>query len=216
MIKKDININYSIKTLIIAFGACAVMVGICYWLVDKPVVFFAHSHGFREYSFLHWMQKIPNVLLPLLPFALVYLGYKLYKKSFTYFDRFLLDCAVCLILITILKYPIKFIFARHWPSTFCENLSLLNDGVYGFSFFNFGKPFEAFPSGNAAKIFAIAAIIWFYYPRWRWLGVLTVILSVIGVIGLYYHFVSDVIAGAFFGITTAIVVLKFKFPGKTM
>lgn len=210
MIKKDFDINYSLKTFIIALGVCAVLVGFCYWFVDKPVVFFTYAHGFRDYSLLHWMQKIPNILLPLLPFALVYLGYKFYKKSITYFDRFIIHCAVSLILITILKYPIKYLFARHWPSTFCDNLSLLSHGVYGFSFFNIGKAYEAFPSGNAAKIFAIATIIWFYYPRWRWLGVLLVILSVIGVVGLYYHFVSDVIGGAFLGITIAVASLSPK------
>ena len=211
MIAKDFNINFSLKTFLAAFGVCVVLVGISYWFIDKPVVFFAHAHGFREYFFLHWMQKIPNILLPLLPFALAYLGYKFYKQSILHFDRFIFHSAVSLIIITILKYPIKFIFARHWPSTFCDNLSLLNDGVYGFSFFNIGKAYEAFPSGNAAKIFAIAVIIWFYYPRWRWLGILLVILSLTGVIGLYYHFVSDIIAGAFFGIICAIAALHFKF-----
>ncbi len=211
MAKKEFNIHLSKKTIIVACTACVLLTAVCYLFIDKPVVFFLHAHETREYSFLHWIQKIPNVLLFLLPFAFVYLGYKLYKKSFTYFDRFIFHCAVSLILVTILKYPVKFIFARHWPSTFCDNLSLLSDGVYGFSFFNIGKAYEAFPSGNAAKIFAIAAIGWFYYPRWRWLGVLTVILSVIGVVGLYYHFVSDIIAGAFFGLIIAITVLNGKF-----
>jgi membrane-associated phospholipid phosphatase len=208
MIKKDFDIEYSLKTFIITLGVCVVMIGLCYWFVDKPVVFFTHAHGFREYTILHWIQKIPNIIFPLVILAIIYLGYKFYKKSITYFDRFILRCIISLILITILKYPIKYFFARHWPSTFCNNLSLLKDGVYGFSFFNIGKAYEAFPSGNTANIFTIATITWFYYPRWRWLGILVVILSVIGVVGLYYHFVSDVIGGAFLGITMAIVTLS--------
>lgn len=216
MTEKKLNINYSIKTFIIAFSVCVLTVGLCYFFVDKPVVFFLHAHGFREYSWLHWIQKIPNVMLPLLPFALAYYGYKYYKKSISHFDRFILHCIVSLILISIVKYPIKYIFARHWPASFCNNLSLLNDGVYGFSFFNIGKAYEAFPSGNAAKIFSMATIIWYFYPRWRWLGVLLVILSVIGVVGLYYHFVSDIIGGAFLGITITVLTLKikFKYPPK--
>ena len=85
----------------IAFGVCTVLVGLCYWFVDKPVVFFTHAHGFREYSWLHWIQKIPNILLPLLPFAFAYLGYKFYKKSITYFDRFIIHCVISLILICV-------------------------------------------------------------------------------------------------------------------
>ena len=83
--------------------------------------------------------------------------------------------------------------------------------VPGKECFNIGKAYEAFPSGNAAKIFAVATIVWLYYPRWRWLGVLLVILSVIGVVGLYFHFVSDVIGGAFLGMTIAIASLNFNF-----
>ncbi len=203
-----IRTDYTLKRFTASFAVCAVLVWISYRFIDKPVVFFLHAHGARQYSFLHWIQKIPNALLPMLAVALVYLGYKRYKKSFTYFDRFILSCAISLILISVLKFPIKYFFARHWPSSFCNNLSLLEHGVYGFSFFNIGKAYEAFPSGNAAKIFAMALIGCHYYPRWCWLGILAVIVSIVGVVGLYYHFVGDVVAGAFFGIVMAIISIK--------
>jgi len=178
------------------------------------VVFFLHRHNFRDIVFLHWIQPIPNILLPLIPFAGVYLVYKWHRRYFSYFDRFLIQCIMAMVIISILKYPIKYFFARHWPTSFCNNLSLIHHGVYGFNFFNIGKAYEAFPSGNAAKIFAIATIVWCYYPRWRWAGILAVVFSVIGVVGLYYHFVGDVAAGAFFGITVALLVLKYDIPGR--
>jgi membrane-associated phospholipid phosphatase len=192
-----------------ALAACVAAVLLCYFFIDKPVVFFAHAHGAREYALLHWFQKIPNVIQLLSPAAVLYLVYRLYKKSLSHFDRFILHAVVTLIGITVVKYPIKYFFARHWPSTFYKgNLSLLDDGVYGFAFFEVGKAFEALPSGNAAVIFGLAFIFWFYYPRWRWLGALLCLLSAVGVIGLYYHFVGDVVAGAFMGIAVGAAVLE--------
>lgn len=46
-------------------------------------------------------------------------------------------------------------------------------------------------------------VIWLVYPRLRWLAGLLMLLMVIGQVGLYYHFLSDTIAGATLGYLVA-------------
>jgi membrane-associated phospholipid phosphatase len=114
-----------------------------------------------------------------------------------------------LILTVLLKEPLKFIFGRTWPSTFRDNNpSLIEDGVYGFFPFNSGIAFDAFPSGHTAAIAAAATLVWLTYPRWRYPAAVLVGLSAAGVIGLYYHFVSDVVAGLYFGVATGAGVAR--------
>jgi membrane-associated phospholipid phosphatase len=45
-------------------------------------------------------------------------------------------------------------------------------------------------------------VLWIYYPAWRALYVLAVLAVATGLIGANYHFVSDVIAGAFVGVSS--------------
>ena len=46
------------------------------------------------------------------------------------------------------------------------------------------------------------AVLWIYYPKWRALYALAVLAVATGLIGANYHFVSDVIAGGFVGISS--------------
>jgi membrane-associated phospholipid phosphatase len=53
-------------------------------------------------------------------------------------------------------------------------------------------------------------VLWLTYPKFRWLYGTLVALVVIGLIGLDYHFVSDVIAGACLGGLTGYYVVKIS------
>jgi hypothetical protein len=45
----------------------------------------------------------------------------------------------------------------------------------------------------------MAAVVWVAYPRWRWACAIAAAAVSIGLIGMNYHFVGDVIAGGFVG-----------------
>ena len=45
----------------------------------------------------------------------------------------------------------------------------------------------------------MVAVYWIVYPRWRWLYALPPVAVASGLIALDYHFVGDVVAGAFVG-----------------
>lgn len=46
---------------------------------------------------------------------------------------------------------------------------------------------------------APAVITCLMYPRWTWLAILTMVVTAIGLLGMNYHFVSDVVAGTLLG-----------------
>ena len=68
--------------------------------------------------------------------------------------------------------------------------------------FYFGKTYHSFPSGHAAATFAVISILWLSRPRWRWLYAIAGGMVCVALVGLNFHFVGDVIAGAMLGSVT--------------
>jgi membrane-associated phospholipid phosphatase len=64
-----------------------------------------------------------------------------------------------------------------------------------------GAAYQSFPSGHMAATCAVVSVLWIWYPRLRWLVTIAGIAVGVGLIGANYHFLSDVIAGAFIGIS---------------
>lgn len=50
------------------------------------------------------------------------------------------------------------------------------------------------------------AVLWAYYPRWRALFAAIVAVVAVGLIGADYHFLSDIIAGGFVGVSAGWIV----------
>ena len=73
------------------------------------------------------------------------------------------------------------LFGRTWPATWTNNNpSLLRDRVYGFNCFHSGHGYSSFPSGQTAAVLAVGIVL----------------------TGANFHFLSDVIAGGFVGISS--------------
>lgn len=108
-----------------------------------------------------------------------------------------------------LKDFLKFIFARYWAETFvCNNPSLLKNQVYGFNWFKLDVAYTSFPSGHTTVIAAFATSMWFSFPKLRLLWLMLPLLVMFGQISMYYHFVSDVIAGAMLGALAGWIACK--------
>lgn len=101
----------------------------------------------------------------------------------------------------------KGLFGRYWPETWIQNNpSWIQDKAYGFHLFHDSWRDSSFPSGHSAIIVAAGTMIWLVLPKWRFLSLLLITLEVVGLIGMNYHFVSDVMGGAFIGWTVALFV----------
>ena len=104
---------------------------------------------------------------------------------------------------TGIKSVLKWAFGRAGPGIWIgDSQSLIANGDYGFHPFDCGETFLSFPSGHAAATFAVISILWLSRPRWRLLYVLVGGVVCVALVGLNYHFVGDVIAGAMLGSVT--------------
>lgn len=189
--------------------AGVIVVILCYLFVDRSVAYFVEEHGINLYSRLLWLEGIPTWFVFALPFTLLWGIIRATSDKSTYLDHSLLTGSLALILTIVLTYTCKFVFARHWPDTFVNNNpSLLQHGFYGFRWFEWDRGLQAFPSGHTAAIFSVATSLQHSYPRFSGIGVALCVCVVIGLLGLNYHFVSDVIAGAMLGIFVSNIVFR--------
>jgi membrane-associated phospholipid phosphatase len=184
----------------IALLGCAILVALCYFFVDRPVAFWVRSHDLSRFRLLVWFQDPPPVLQAWAPAALAAL---MVRRAWGPFRRWELTLfAACLSLLVAVQFKdsLKYCFGRYWPDTWThDNPSLLGDGAYGFHPFHDGPAFGSFPSGHMTRTLAMVAVVWVAYPRWRWACIAATASVAIGLVGMNYHFVGDVIAGGFVG-----------------
>jgi membrane-associated phospholipid phosphatase len=197
----------SFQTLLVrsavAVVICALLVTLCYFFVDRPVAFFVHDHNYNHIEVLKWLTHIVDVLEWLAALVLVLGVVRLAWGPMTRVERVLFAAAISLAVSVIVKESLKVVFGRYWPETWVNNNpSLIRDDAYGFHPFELGSAYDSFPSGHTTRTFAVMAVIWIAYPRWRWLSVLVCGAVVIGLVGMDYHFVGDVVGGAFAGSIT--------------
>ena len=192
-----------------SFVLTVVLVVICYVWIDRPVALLAHDvHRLDLLDPL--LRRVPVAAAPLAGLALLVLAVRaLTKRPLTRLHVVILLCAVSLFVAEGLKTYLKNAFGRTWPESWMgPNISFIRDGVYGFNPFHGGPAYTAFPSGHIAAVCAVVSVLWVWYPKFRPLYALFVVLTAIALVGSNFHFVSDVIAGIFLGtsvgwITTA-------------
>jgi membrane-associated phospholipid phosphatase len=162
--------------------------------------YFRHPH--RE--IFDQLTHIPDPLIPLAVVVFMVLGMKvLYGRSMSNHQAAAFVCSLSVVFAESTKDQLKLIFGRTWPETWLQNNpSFISDGAYGFNLMHGGTAYQSFPSGHMAATCAVISVLWIWYPQLRWLGAIAGIAVGVSLVGANYHFLSDVIAGAFVGITT--------------
>jgi len=112
------------------------------------------------------------------------------------------------VLASTVKMLLKVSFGRTWPETWIhDNPSLIRDGVYGFFPFHGGSGWSAFPSGHMTVVMSFVVIACHLWPRFAPLWIALAGGAALGLVGMNFHFISDVIAGGYVGSASAAVVL---------
>jgi membrane-associated phospholipid phosphatase len=182
-----------------------IVVALCYAFVDRPVAWFVHDHHLARLPWLHWPVAAGDWLKLLMPWMLVLAVLWRTWKPAGRLQAVCLAVSTNLVVTAVLKESLKRGFGRYWPETWTRNNpSLIADGAYGFHPFQHGPAYESFPSGHAAMIFSAMSILWIVYPRGRLLYALVCLYLCVGLVGMNYHFVGDVIAGAALGSITGV------------
>ena len=158
----------------------------------------------------HSLNKVTEHIPDLLPhfvgigtiFMWAMYFYRLQKKKIDSETQFLKLAATVLPASYLVKTLLKFIFGRTFPRDW-----LIHNHQLTFHWFSFWS--SSFPSGHMVVFAAFGTAILIYYPRYRSVVLIFLILLGAALIGTNYHFLSDVIAGAYIGIVTTYFIYYF-------
>jgi membrane-associated phospholipid phosphatase len=207
MMKKLVSINKLILyTLLIAVITIVAIKFLDARIAAAVMNFIKSVHRLRQAT-----ESIPDFLPHLVGIGTVFLwGIYFYRSRRTTDDnevRFLRLAATVLPVAYIVKTLLKFVFGRTNPRSW-----LIHNQPLTFHWFNSSS--SSFPSGHMLVFVAFGAAVLFYYPKYRMLVVILLCLLGIALVGTDYHFLSDVIAGAYFGIITTYII-KYLFERKS-
>jgi membrane-associated phospholipid phosphatase len=189
--------KWSISFLLMTLAVVA-----SYLWLDRPLALFAHDR-LKHYDLFENLSYIPKIVTPLVLLGFAMMGlYALFGRPLTKLHMVAVLCAASVAVTEAIKFQLKFAFGRTWPETWVRNNpSFIRDHVYGFFPLHGGPGFAAFPSGHTAAVCAAMSVLWICYPRFRLLYAAAIAAVGVGLVGANFHFLGDVIAGAFLGIS---------------
>ena len=109
--------------------------------------------------------------------------------------RFSQFAGCALPLAYVMKGFFKYVFGR--TNT---RIWLAGQARDNFHWFQGGGIYSGFPSGHMAVFTALFTTTWLFYPRSRSLSIGAMLVLAVALVATDYHFLSDVIAGAYVGL----------------
>jgi membrane-associated phospholipid phosphatase len=196
-----------VRPVILGFAALlgtSAAVTVSYFWLDRPIALLAHGHVRSGHEQLLGHLVFPDPLIPIAALLFVAIGLRaISKRPLPRYQAAGLVASLSVLVADEIADFLKFVFGRTSPESWMgQHPSFIADHVYGFNFFHDGSAYQAFPSGHMTATCAALAALWAWYPRWRVLWVLMGLGVGAALIAGNFHFLSDVIAGAFVGAST--------------
>ena len=180
----------------------------CIAIVDRPLADFVASHPTRIRG-LRFVIGAPELLLGLALVAPI-IGWK-QRRSPVGWDTIAASCSISIVwTAVVVELVLKRVFGRSGPTSWTGHQEFAFHWLRGRQ-----AELQSMPSGEAAILSAFFAVLWVLLPRWRWLYIFIGSVEAIGLIGLNWHFVSDVIAGVAIGVVGAGAALRLTGRGLT-
>ncbi len=176
---------------------------ICILLLDR----FIAINVMEFINTFHVLHASTSDIPDLLPY-IVYIG-----TAIMWFDYFYLSHSKRRIdlrqflQLAALSVPFAYIIKTFLQCAFGRTSTrqwLISHDPLRFNWFNTAG--GSFPSGHMTVFTAFGVAIWFIYPRYRRITIWILALLGIALIGTDYHFLSDVIAGAYIGMIVTILI----------
>lgn len=200
------------RRILVAALSCVILVGFSIAMVDRPSSTWSHA-TLHDVVVFRWFTHLVDPTLPVAAVVLALAGVGALRRwqPPPWFQT-LLACALATVIAVVIKDQLKYACGRLWPETWTHNNpSWTGNGTYGFFPFHGGEGWESFPSGHTTRITAFMAVLWLRMPRLRWLWITFICLVGIGLFGADYHFIGDIIAGAYLGAACAMGVHAWMF-----
>lgn len=199
------------KKLLVTGALSAPFVILCVLYLDIPLALFVRDYLYANPKWAATTANLPDLLLMVVLLSMfgsccLYL-FRSRKGIFdreTLLAREIMWLAPAAYLVkTVLKAGFGRTNTRYW---------LQDPGLYGFHWFQMKEHCEGFPSGHMLVIVALLAAVWRFYSKTRPLGMVMAALLGAALIATNYHFLGDVIAGAYLAIFVEVVVFRLLFP----
>jgi len=184
------------------FAVTLLLIFLSYYFVDIPVAIFCRQIDQNILQAFDWITQLGISTWYLVASLFLFVIFRFYRKNRVNANRALFVFAA-VALSGIATNVVKLTVARYRPIIFFEK------GLYGFDFFNSGYEYNSFPSGHAATIFSLATAMSLFWPKYRAYFFVVAFAVALSRIILTSHFVSDVIAGAFIGTLTVLLLKKY-------
>jgi membrane-associated phospholipid phosphatase len=184
-----------------SFIGCVMLTALSIAFVDRAVSTWSHATLARPAPF-EWLTHIIDPFVPAASIALAAIAVAaIFGWRPGPFGCTVIALCIAVLVATVLKEELKFLFGRTWPETWvANNPSWITDGVYRFEPLHGGRGWASFPSGHMTTITAPCTVLWMLAPRaWRWLWAALILAVAVGLVGADFHFVGDMIAGTFLG-----------------
>jgi membrane-associated phospholipid phosphatase len=195
------------RYVLYTFPLVVIAVAVCMLWIDRPValwmasIYSASEH--RSFSG-HIANFLTQLVYCLMVICFIWYFLLSVNRHNGYFSRGLLLFNESIAFTYFIKMTLQYAFGRYIPR-YPEKSTLLfvhNPRLYGFHWFHAG----CFPSGHSALLVAGLTAICLYYPRWKIPSVLLTLILAVTLLLLNYHFVSDIIGGAYLGLTVTLAL----------
>jgi membrane-associated phospholipid phosphatase len=170
-----------------------------YYFLDKKIALFVNRVLISNARFSFFSKEVPDLLFPLVC-AIAGIGWMVYyyhvrKGIYNKHARFFLLIAsavpLAFFLKSILKLAVGRTTTRFW---------LRHPHVREFHWFHGVGHYAGFPSGHMAVFSVLVIALWRFYPRYRLAYGGFLFVLALALIATDYHFLSDIIAGAYLGL----------------
>ncbi|MFA5216585.1 phosphatase PAP2 family protein [Sulfuricurvum sp.] len=186
-------------------GLSVIAIIFSYLFIDQTVATWSHSHILGAYHELFTtITEFGDALYYLVGFSITSLLFRYVWKKYHWANiTFFLFSVVAASGIS--ADIIKWIAGRYRPS------ELFAHGLYGFDFLHIDRALTSFPSGHTATAFALATAITYLWPKATPVWLFAVLIGISRLM-ICAHYPSDVIAGAFVGTASTLIVIRFWNP----
>ena len=186
------------KILIFTLFICAAIGG-SFFYVDLPVAIACRTLDIQIVSVFQVITRLGDAIWYLVPTALLFLlfHYAWKREQWARWCLFVFSAVAVSGLTTDL---FKWLAGRWRPKAY------VHDQLYGFDFFEFGYEANSFPSGHATIIWAFCMAMTVLFPRYRLVWYILAILVSISRVIVGAHYLSDVLAGAYVGVMTVMLL----------
>jgi membrane-associated phospholipid phosphatase len=180
---------------------------VSYYFLDARIALCVKKAWASSAKLRIFSVTIPDILFPLVcivtGIAWASYFYLAHKGIYNIRTRFFLLVAstvpVAFLLKSVLKFVVGRINTRFW---------LLHPRHEDFHWFHGRGNYSSFPSGHMAVFTVLTAALWLFCPRYRtaYLGFLFALA--LALLLTNYHFLSDIIAGAYLGVLVHVGALR--------